>query len=627
MIRNFATITAATRWEAALLALFVAHVLAFALLAPPWHHYDEPTNLEYALLIRELARLPAYDEQLPALRQEIARSMGTDPMFAQLGVALAITSPDLTLGFNQRVHPPAYYILTALATIPARSAPIVVQLRMARLASVVLASLGFYLAVRATRLLIADDDVRVFTLAALACLPPFADIMSAVNSDVLANTVAMALLWAVAAQFHRPRRRSAWVTLLVLGLSLAVKRSLVAPVGLVLLFVAWPTLGRVRRRAALGLAALIGLGCLTLAGLPQQLADWTPVPPEAEVVQRSAAAAFAGTAVFALTRPPTTSGAMVVQEIAPILRNQASGHMLTVSGQMRADRPGVLALGPVLQVDQRVVADSVVVGTQWTPVSISTYVPSNTSYLAVRLNGPFAPGTVFYDALTLIIDSAPAGPSADGLLTAALLDPTAAHNLLCNPGAERMLPNLMAVAPPPLRELLARPTVVRALSTAFDPTWMAAAYPPQVEMLFRGFWGSFSWGEISVSSGWLLSISLVVAAGLLGAVRLSARIMAGGSTVPLSSPGAWWLCLSMTLVVWAVATLRVHLQPVPGVLIWSFGRYTYAAVLPTLIVLGAGVHAVMPRTLRIQGLVAVGTFLAIYAIASLVGTLLPIWVR
>ncbi len=626
VIRTIANRPTATRREAVLLVLFVAHVLAFALLAPPWHHYDEPTNLEYALLIRELARLPAYDEQIPALRQTIARSMGADPMFAQLDSARAVSSPDLTLGFNQRVHPPTYYMLTALATIPVRSAPIELQLQIARLASVALAALCFYLAVRATRLLVTDDAVRLFALAALACLPPFAEIMSAVNSDVLANTVAVALLWAAAALQQQPARRGVWIALLVIGMALVVKRALVAPAGLLLLVVAWPMIRRAWRHVGLALAALLGLGWLTLATLPPQLADWTPVPPEAEVAQHTRSVAFTGTAAFALTRPPAAAGPMVVQELDPIVRSQASGHLLTISGQMRADRPGAMALGPAIQLDQRIVADSVVVGTTWTPVSISAYVPPATRYLAVRLNGPFSAGTVFYDDLALVLDSAPAGPSADGLLTADLLDPTVAHNLLRNPGAERTQPNLLLIVPAPLRAFLARPTVVRALSTVGNVDWIAAAYPRQIELLFRGFWGSFSWGEISVPAGWLLSISLAVAVGLFGAIWLSVRIsVTPSATAPLASAGAWWLCLSMTVVVWAVATVRVHLQPVPGVLIWSFGRYTYAAVLPALIVFGAGLHALLPRTLRVQTLVAVGVFLAIYAGAALGGTLLPIW--
>jgi hypothetical protein len=387
---------AVERWEAVLLTLFVAHTLTFALLAPPWRHYDEPTSLEYALLIRDLGRLPGYDEQIPELRSLIARSMAATSLFAGLQSPLNSDAPDITLGFNQRVHPPTYYVLIALATLPAREQPIELQLRVARLVSVALAAICFYMAVRASRLLVADVGVRIFTLTALACLPPFADIMGALNSDALVNTVAVAMIWAAAALAQQPDRRSLRIALLALiGLSFGVKRSLVAPASLLLAWLAITSF-RIRwQRAAVPLAAIAILSALVLLALPQRLADWEPVPPAASVAAHEPNLASSGSATFALSRPADGPGAMAVQEIDSALRDQATGHIVTLSAQMRVNGPGGIALTPAIQVDQQVRVDNVIVGERWMPVSVSAYVPPDTHYLAVRLYGPFAPGTVF----------------------------------------------------------------------------------------------------------------------------------------------------------------------------------------------------------------------------------------
>src|SRR6478672_3398082 len=58
-----------------LLAVWLAHLVAYVWLVPAWQHYDEPTHFEYAALIRELGRLPLTDEQIPTLRRAIAASM------------------------------------------------------------------------------------------------------------------------------------------------------------------------------------------------------------------------------------------------------------------------------------------------------------------------------------------------------------------------------------------------------------------------------------------------------------------------------------------------------------------------------------------------------------------------
>src|SRR5689334_15906605 len=76
------------RIVAALCALWLAHLLVYAWVVPPWQHYDEPTHFEYAALIRELGRVPTFDERLPALRRAIGASMIETGFFQRRDIPL-----------------------------------------------------------------------------------------------------------------------------------------------------------------------------------------------------------------------------------------------------------------------------------------------------------------------------------------------------------------------------------------------------------------------------------------------------------------------------------------------------------------------------------------------------------
>ena len=86
---------------------------------------------------------------------------------------------------------------------------------------------------------------------------------------------------------------------------------------------------------------------------------------------------------------------------------------------------------------------------------------------------------------------------------------------------------------------------------------------------------------------------------------------------------AWWLCWGAVLLGWGAAMLRVHSQPFPGVMFWSFGRYTFVAAVPGMLVLIAGLYWLFTRRLRGQGVLGVLAFLLIYALAALFGTVMP----
>ena len=68
--------------DAIILLIWGIHIMVFVFFVPPWQHYDEPTHLEYALLIRKLGHVPAYDENIPAVRRAIAASIAGRRFFS-----------------------------------------------------------------------------------------------------------------------------------------------------------------------------------------------------------------------------------------------------------------------------------------------------------------------------------------------------------------------------------------------------------------------------------------------------------------------------------------------------------------------------------------------------------------
>src|SRR6185503_20910859 len=60
---------------ALLAAVALLHGLLYAWLLPPWQTPDEPTQFEYAALVAELGRIPAFADTDPALEQRIADSL------------------------------------------------------------------------------------------------------------------------------------------------------------------------------------------------------------------------------------------------------------------------------------------------------------------------------------------------------------------------------------------------------------------------------------------------------------------------------------------------------------------------------------------------------------------------
>lgn len=590
-------------------------------MVPPWQHYDEPTHFEYAALIRELGRVPSLDEQIPALRREIAASMVRAGFFQS--PELPLTAPnledrELSLGINERGHPPLYYALVALGTLPFADMPIEAQLRAARSIGVVLAALLFLGAYLLLRLLLGEQwQLRCAILAALALQPAFADNLSSVNSDVLANVVAVLLLLVGVAILRKPSWALALASVLMLLLAWNVKRTLL--VYSLVVPIAWLLVAPQLFRRILTITA----GCVASAGLvwllfsPWQLADWRGTQP---ALESRGDGMQPGQHSFVLH-----PGETLVQTVYPYRLKNTGARTLTFGAWMRADHP---AVSPSLLV----IVDGVPSGgvamldTTWRLVTATAELASDRSSVELQLLG--TPDTTLYaDSLALVVDDTPlpGDDTPDGSYEPGILGSMSQPNLVRNASAERRVP----VLPAPVRQLAGRvfgeSGLAQTLSSLFNPRWILAVYPQQLWLLFVGSWGIFGWGQYSVSPGWFTPLAILVVVSLVGAARLLLGLTAENRrprAVDESNDPAvagrrlsqqWWLCAFAVALGWGVALLRVHNQPFPGSMFWSFGRYTFVAMLPGLAIFVAGFRAALPPVLRDQGMAAQLVFLLVFA--------------
>lgn len=247
------------RW---LLPLALLHGLLYLILVPPWQHYDEPTNFEYARMIAEDGRLSAVGLVNRPTRWQIADSMNRLNFWR--GQPQPMVAWDVPfIGYDQRVHPPLYYLVAAAPIRATLDQPVEVQLYAARMVGVLLYVLSVAAVWRMAVALAPESPAMQLALPlAYASVPPFAALMAAVNSDVLINFTGAALLLAcVLLVRDGPRPAHLVLALLALAVGVAAKRTAligVVPLVLALLwaFVRRPIPGGRRLWLAVPLALL-----------------------------------------------------------------------------------------------------------------------------------------------------------------------------------------------------------------------------------------------------------------------------------------------------------------------------------------------------------------------------------
>ncbi len=243
------------------LLLAFLHGLLYLAIVPPWQNFDETGHFEY---VRSMALNHKGEQHAEAdllTRREIADSMYRFRFWSD-GIRPDLFSPQAPqVGISQRVHPPLYYMLAAVPVRWTQYLSIETQLYAARLVS-----LGFYMLTVLTawqlgRLVAPDQPLLQTTVLLLLIMTPaFANMMTAVNNDVLVNfSMACVLLGCV--HLIRDGLRPLSLTLVVLSLTVAIgsKRTAVVAIVPVALSLLWAL-----RRQPIRWYAWVTVGSLVL---------------------------------------------------------------------------------------------------------------------------------------------------------------------------------------------------------------------------------------------------------------------------------------------------------------------------------------------------------------------------
>ena len=601
-----------------ILLIALTQGLLYLMLVPPWQHYDEPTHFEYAWLVAHSDPLPTLGDQNPVLRREVAASMIEHRFFQP---AIDIPEPDLTsdrdpwIGITELGHPPAYYLLTSLPLRLVAHLDITSQLYVARGVSVLLFVLVIAIAAGLMRDLTPDGHILRWAVPlAIALLPSFVDLMTAVNNDAGAVAVFSLFLWSATRtiRFGLSWRRVAWLFGTAL-LAVATKNTasialLLAP--LVCLLAFWVQRGwrwRGLLVTGIGMAVAMLIAVLSWGDAAYWYRGADIVSQDLTTRIAMPAASFGSYAVM-LETPAGTGARHLVNPLLPRDIKQIVGHTITVGGWLWADRPATVAAPSlVYQTPDMLMAATTnhFMQLTTTPTFVSwtfavpqrTYLVSYAIYAAAPAAGE-PPLQVFLDG-ALIVDGAyptTAPPVVDDpLARSGTWDGRRFTNLVRNASGEQSWPRLRPWFDHALGRYIHR-SPSQLADALFDlPRVAPAILPYMVRPAVDSMIATFAWGHVRIADPiWLTLAGYLAICALLGILKWV--LISRGAAPPGLWPGLLLLALA-GLLVW----INTIIRPLPlmgGIYVVPVARYAFPAITVTMLAIVGGWWALWPQKLR-----------------------------
>lgn len=601
---------------------------------PPWQHYDEPGHFEYAWLMAHSDQFFAPAPVSEAPRREMIDSMLAHDFFRD------IPQPDENwwFAYTQLRHPPLYYVLASIPIRVASHLDLATQLRLARGVSLIF----FVLTVGVAFGLMSELTPRGHPLRwgvplTMLLLPPFADVMTALNNDTGAVAASSLFLWASVRTIRRGL--SGWRVFLLFGAALLafamknVAAFVFVLIPFVLLFALWVQRGWQWRWLIGGsVAGFVALVVLVIGW--GDAAYWYRMPGLMQEADTRVARPEAPLGSYALQLETSAEGESAARQrlIAP-LREQdiapLAGKTVTVGGWVWANRPArVLAPGLTHSASAGLAYDTtthpVSVTTTPTFVSWTFAVPDETQalHMAFAVDPPTSkPLQVFLDGAVLttgaftettpVFDS-PAGQSG-------MWEGEPFTNLVRNGSAEQGWPRL-------------RPWVGQTLARHLDIGWgrtpalllaslldwerssqILAAYTGFLPL--DGLVSGLAWGQITLRNPmWVYLLRGLVLVALVGCVLWFVRRWR--SNLPPGVRPALVVLVLALLLVWGSTVTRILPRISEGVL-YPVARYTFPAIIPTTLALTGGWFSLWPRRLRVAALVLLVVAVLLLNIISL----------
>jgi hypothetical protein len=583
-----------------ILLLGLMQSILFALVIPPWWHYDEPGHFEYAWLVANLPAWPEIGQFNQTMRVEMAKSL------EQYGWYKArLENPDLSgtqpipIGVLQVGGEPAYYFLASLPLRLMHQANILIQYFAARAVSIILYLLTLLAAWYALGEIVTEDHpLRWMAPAFLALLPAFVDVMTAVNNDVAAVLAATLFMWAS-------------FKLIKKGFSIGRLIFLAAALGFCYLSknTAWFAFALAPFVLIFSLLRgrftwlVIGISVLGMIIAPFALLEggtatgWYQSPAQAARLRIASTNAPLGNYVFQIDPSKVNASGQVLQNLTPDVVKSIRGRYITVGAWLWANQtiqihsPHILFASNNNGTEKGRVTNSaqtpLVLGTTPTFYRFIMRVPNNASYANIIITYlvPSADSKIFVDGLVAAVGQHGTTPphfnEAGG--TTGTWDSREFQNLIRNGSAEqnslRFRPWIGEKLNTNSSSLFNLPFILESFLDWQGSNWY---YTGTVGNLFRTFWASLAANKVLVPSASFYFLVLLTLLGMAGTGRI----------LWLNRKSIRWdmvflLGLSM-LLPWGLALVRGVSGVLIGSPIISWARYADTAILPTALMLCAG---------------------------------------
>lgn len=501
----------AGRLELALILLVAAlHGLVYIFLMPPWQHHDEPKHFERVWLTANRGLRVEPQDHDPWLDQQVVRSMVDNGFYARSDYRPDPNDPEIRIGgYDQSGEKPLYYWLASLPVGLMKDAPIERQLLAGRFVSwffflvTIVAAWGF-----AGEVFTAENPLRWMLPLALALLPGFVDLMTAVNNDTAAVAAASLFLWCGVATLRRglslPRLIALGLTSVLVFLSKTTAWVVLPALPLMLLF------GIVRGAQRRHAWAILGVGMVVgAAGLLRWdgASDWAYSTTQPAAVRQPTDQMVLGEWAFMVSmRYPRLPQYhyTIYQVIPPQQVRQLRGKTVTVGAWMWASEP-VEAYSPRLDVIVRSHWQKVPLDQTPRFVAFHMEVPTEAvrGFLALDpYPDPAFKGRVYYEGVVMAEGTFPLDQTPyyyDPRGERGEWDGQPFQNLVRNASAEKAGLRLLPQLDQRLASFLPQNTRPNMVIASFQD-WEATSefYRNTAYFLVQTFWARLGWSHVTL---------------------------------------------------------------------------------------------------------------------------------
>jgi hypothetical protein len=609
----------ALRW---ILFAGAIHSAIYVFMVPPWQHYDEPGQFEFAWIVAHHPGLPRPGDSDPAVDRAIALSMQSHHFgaYTNSGYPLLGTDTPAAFGGSQVDWQAGYYAVASLPLRLLRDTPIEIQLYAARLVSMCMLLLTLVISYHWMCEWTAEGSrLRWIVPWAMAWLPSFVDNMSSVNNDAGATLGVTAVLWLTVRLARKGfSLRLAGVAALIAAMCVWIK---------VTAFVAVPILfiglilsiarGRYRKFGFGFIAAMACIGLVALMGWGDAL-NWTRKTDQSSNTRMETSEAPWGKAAFYFNLVRDHPLAILAQSLPFELKQSDMKASFTMGGWVWCSLPlAEVKIG--LSNGYETQFASIFCATK--PQFVALVIPPFSSarniwidLMATRIGGDSV--EAYCDGLVLVHGIWPTETPPvfhDASAQEGIWGGRQFSNLIRNPSAEFAGPRMNAWADQ-WHFWNMYPSSV--LQSAIDLPGAWNYFLLASKTIFRSFWAVFAWGGIFLLGG---SYPYYFLAGLtaLGALGMTLFFCRKPCRFLSAESGVIGLAI---LMVWGLDVLR-GVSSLVDFLVIPVARYTFPVLLPVMSCLAVGWREIGWRA-RVP--VRIGNFLwillpivfAIYALWS-----------